>query len=307
MNQARSLRNVSFLSRRVIMGNLTDIGVIKDIINRYGFSFSKNLGQNFLINPSVCPKIAEFGNANENFGIIEIGTGFGVLTAELAKRAKKVVAIEIDPRLIPVLDETLAEYHNVRIINKDVLKVDLHRLISDEFAGLSVAVCANLPYNLTSPIIMYLLEQRLPLKSITVMVQKEAGQRLCARLGTRETGAVSVAINYFAAPKMLFNVSRGSFIPRPNVDSCVIRLDIREKTPEGVENEAFFFKTVRGAFSQRRKTLCNSVSAAFDISKDMVSQVILDAGLNADIRPEQMKMEDFIRFSNLLYRSNICL
>lgn len=289
------------------MRNLTDVGFIKDIINRYGFSFSKNLGQNFLINPSVCPRIAELGNANENFGIIEIGTGFGVLTAELAKRSKKVVAIEIDPRLVPVLDETLAEYHNVRIINSDVLKVDLHRIIREEFAGLSVAVCANLPYNLTSPIIMYLLEQRLPVKSITVMVQKEAGQRLCANLGTREVGAVSVAINYFAKARMLFNVSRGSFMPKPNVDSCVIRLDLREKTPEGVLNEAFFFKTVRGAFSQRRKTLANSVSSAFGIPKEMVAEIILDAGFNANIRPEQMKMEDFIRFSNGLYKTNICM
>ena len=162
------------------MENLSNIGVIKDLMNRYGFSFSKGLGQNFLVNPSVCPKIAELGNANERFGIIEIGTGFGVLTCELAKRAKKVVAIEIDSRLIPVLEETLSDFDNVKIINDDVLKVDLYKLIDEEFNGLDVAVCANLPYYLTSPIIMMLLEKRLPIKSITVMVQKEAGERLCA-------------------------------------------------------------------------------------------------------------------------------
>lgn len=282
------------------MKNLSNIGVIKDIMNRYGFSFSKGLGQNFLVNPSVCPKIAELGNANERFGIIEIGTGFGVLTCELAKRAKKVVAIEIDSRLIPVLNETLSEYDNVKIINEDVLKVDLKKLIKNEFEGLEVAVCANLPYYLTSPIIMTLLEQKLPIKSVTVMVQKEAGERLCAKLGTREAGAITVAINYFASAKMLFDVKRGSFMPSPNVDSCVIRFDIKEKTPDGVVDEEFFFKTVKAAFSQRRKTLANSVSSYFNLSKDIVFNAIEKTGLNESVRPEQMLMEDFIAFANSL-------
>lgn len=282
------------------MENLSNIGVIKDLMNRYGFSFSKGLGQNFLVNPSVCPKIAELGNANESFGIIEIGTGFGVLTCELAKRAKKVVAIEIDSRLIPVLNETLAEYENVKIINEDVLMVDLKKLIEDEFKGLDVAVCANLPYYLTSPIIMTLLEQKLPIKSVTVMVQKEAGERLCAKLGTREAGAITVAINYFASAKRLFDVKRGSFMPPPNVDSCVIRLDIKDKTPEGVEDEEFFFKTVKAAFSQRRKTLANSVSYYFNVNKDVVFKAIDKTGLKESVRPEQMLMEDFITFSNEL-------
>lgn len=282
------------------MKNLSNIGVIKDIMNRYGFSFSKGLGQNFLVNPSVCPKIAELGNANERFGIIEIGTGFGILTCELAKRAKKVVAIEIDSRLIPVLNETLSEYDNVKIINEDVLKVDLKKLIKNEFEGLEVAVCANLPYYLTSPIIMTLLEQKLPIKAVTVMVQKEAGERLCAKLGTREAGAITVAINYFASAKMLFDVKRGSFMPSPNVDSCVIRLDIKEKTPDGVVDEEFFFKTVKAAFSQRRKTLANSVSSYFNLSKDIVFNAIEKTGLNESVRPEQMLMEDFIAFANSL-------
>lgn len=282
------------------MENLSNIGVIKDLMNRYGFNFSKSLGQNFLINPSVCPRIAELGNANENFGIIEIGTGFGVLTCELAKRAKKVVAIEIDSRLIPVLNETLAEYDNVKIINEDVLKVDLKKLIQDEFKGLDAAVCANLPYYLTSPIIMTLLEKRLPIKSITVMVQKEAGERLCAKLGTREAGAITVAINYFASAKRLFDVKRGSFMPPPNVDSCVIRLDIKDETPEGISDEEFFFKTVKAAFSQRRKTLANALSSYFSISKDEVFKAIKESGLKDNVRPEQMLMEDFIAFSNSL-------
>lgn len=284
------------------MDNLSNIGVIKDILERHNFSFSKSLGQNFLVNPTVCPKIAEMGNAKKGFGIIEIGTGIGVLTNELAKRADKVVAIEIDGRLIPVLDETLAEYDNVKIINDDVMNVDLHKLIEDEFKGLDVAVCANLPYYITSPIIMMLLEERLPIKSVTVMVQKEAGARLCAPMGTRDMGAVTVAINYFSQPKLLFSVSRGSFMPSPNVDSCVVRFDIKDKTPEGVTDEKFFFKTARGAFSQRRKTLANSVSSSMNIDKQTVLKAIEQSGLDANIRPEKLSMEQFIDFSENLKR-----
>ena len=252
------------------MDNLSNIGTIKDILNRHGFAFSKSLGQNFLINPSVCPRIAEEGNARKGFGIIEIGTGIGVLTAELAKRADKVVAVEIDTRLEPVLKETLAEFSNVQVIYQDVLKVDLRELIAQEFAGFEVAVCANLPYYITSPIIMSLLEARLPIKSITVMVQKEAAVRICAEPGTRDVGAVSLAVRYFSTPKLLFHVSRGSFMPAPNVDSCVIRLDVKEKTPEQVRDEKFFFRLVRAGFSQRRKTLVNPVSSGLGVSKETV-------------------------------------
>lgn len=278
------------------MENLSNIGVIKDLLDRHNFTFSKALGQNFLVNPTVCPKIAEMGNAKKGFGVIEIGTGIGVLTNELAKRADKVVAIEIDSRLLPVLEETLAEYDNVKIINADVMEVDLHKLIAEEFQGMEVAVCANLPYYITSPILMMLLEERLPIKSITVMVQKEAGARLCAPMGTRDMGAVTVAINYFSQPKKLFNVSRGSFMPSPNVDSCVVRFDVKDKTPEGVTDEAFFFKTARGAFSQRRKTLSNSVSSSMGIDKATVNKAIEESGLPASVRPEALSMEEFIRF-----------
>ncbi len=282
------------------MDNLSNIGTIKDILSRHGFTFSKSLGQNFLVNPSVCPRIAEMGNAREGFGVIEIGTGIGVLTNELAKRADKVVAVEIDTRLMPVLEETLSEHDNIKIINDDVLKVDLKKLIADEFQGLDVAVCANLPYYITSPIIMSLLEQRLPIKSITVMVQKEAASRLCAKLGTREAGAVTVAVRYYSEPKVLFNVSRGSFMPAPNVDSCVIRLDIKENTPEGVTDEAFFFKTVRAAFSQRRKTLVNSAASGLSVDKGLVSKALEDSGLSLTVRPEQLTMEQFAAFSESL-------
>lgn len=284
------------------MENLSNINVIKTLMKKHNFEFSKNLGQNFLINPTVCPKIAEMGNAKHGFGIIEIGTGVGVLTTELAKRADKVVAIEIDKRLLPILDDTLSEFDNVKIINADVMDIDLSKVIAEEFEGLDVAVCANLPYYLTSPIIMMLMESRLRIKSITVMVQKEAGTRLCAKMGTRDMGAVTVAINYFSEPKVLFNVSRGSFMPAPNVDSCVVRFDIKDETPKGVDDEKFFFKVARGAFSQRRKTLSNSVSSALCIEKQTVTKAIERSGLNTSVRPEQLSMEELIEFSNILGR-----
>lgn len=275
------------------MENLTSITVIRDIFERHGFSFNKNLGQNFLVNPSVCPKIAEMGNAQKGWGILEIGTGVGVLTHELAKRAEKVAAIEIDSRLIPVLEETLAEHDNVKIINEDVMKADLAKIISENFAGLKVGVCANLPYYITSPVIMLLLESRLPIESITVMVQKEAGKRLCAEMGTRDAGAVTAAVRYYSEPKLLFNVSRGSFMPAPNVDSCVIRLDVKKETELEISDEAFFFKVVRGAFSQRRKNICNSISSALGLPKQTVTEAVAAAGISETARAEQLKMEEF--------------
>ena len=283
------------------MENLTDINVIRGLCERHGFSFSKSLGQNFLINPSVCPKIAEMGNAKKGFGVIEIGTGFGVLTKELALRADKVVAVEIDSRLLPVLDETLSELDNIRIINADVLKTDLHQVIKEEFEGPDVAVCANLPYYITSPVIMYLLEQRLPVKTITVMVQKEAAVRLCALPGTRECGAVSYAIRYYCDPKILFNVSRGSFMPAPNVDSCVIRLDVNSSPAVETADEAFFFKVIKAAFSQRRKTLANSLSSSLKADKSIITAAVEKAGLRADIRPEKLTLEEMAAVSNELY------
>ncbi len=282
------------------MDNLTNINVIKDILSRHGFSFSRTLGQNFLINPSVCPKIAEMGNAQKGWGVLEIGAGVGVLTRELALRADKVVSVEIDGRLIPVLEETLADCGNVTVINEDVMKADLAAITAEHFPGLKVAVCANLPYYITSPIIMNLLESRLPIECITVMVQKEAGVRLCAEPGTREAGAVSAAVRYYAEPKMLFNVSRGSFMPAPNVDSCVIRLDIKKDPPVKVSDEKLYFRVVRGAFSQRRKTLVNSLSSALGIPKAEAAEAIKAAGLPENIRPEQLALEDFAAVSERL-------
>lgn len=286
------------------MENLTNITVIRDIFERHGFSFNKNLGQNFLVNPSVCPKIAEMGNARHGWGILEIGTGVGVLTHELAKRADKVAAVEIDSRLIPVLEETLAEHDNVKIINEDVMKADLAKIISENFAGLKVGVCANLPYYITSPVIMLLLESRLPIESVTVMVQKEAGKRLCAEMGTRDAGAVTAAVRYYSEPKLLFNVSRGSFMPAPNVDSCVIRLDIKKETELEISDEAFFFKVVRGAFSQRRKNICNSISSALGLPKQTVAEAVAETGISETARAEQLKMTDFAAITEKLLKNN---
>ncbi|MBQ9981266.1 MAG: 16S rRNA (adenine(1518)-N(6)/adenine(1519)-N(6))-dimethyltransferase RsmA [Oscillospiraceae bacterium] len=282
------------------MDNLTNIGFVKELLSRHDFNFSKGLGQNFLINPSVCPKIAEMGNAKKGFGVIEVGTGIGVLTAELAKRADKVVAVEIDKRLLPILSETLAEYKNVKVINDDIMNIDLHKLIEDEFEGMEVAVCANLPYYITSPIIMHFLESNARINSITVMVQKEAADRLCASVGTRQSGAITVAVNYYGNAQLLFNVSRGSFMPAPNVDSAVIRIDVEKKYKLETENEKFFFKVVKAAFSQRRKTIANSVSSMMNINKQTVYEVLKKMGLSENMRVEQFDMESLIEFSENL-------
>lgn len=282
------------------MENLSNISVIRDVLSRHGFSFSKGLGQNFLINPTVCPKMAEMGNAQPGWGMIEIGAGVGVLTAELAQRADKVVCIEIDSRLLPILDETLAEYDNIKIVNQDVLKVDLHKLIAEEFPNMPVAVCANLPYYITSPIIMNLLESRLPISSLTVMVQKEAAQRICAMPGSREVGAVSIAVRYYCEPKVLFQVSRGSFMPAPDVDSTVIRLDIRKQPAVDVKREEDFFRVVKAAFSQRRKTLSNTLSCGLSMNKTQIAELLERAGVASNLRAEQLSMQQFADIANAL-------
>lgn len=288
-----SIQNAIF--KEVFMNNLSDISVIKSVLSRHGFTFSKALGQNFIINPGVCPRIAEEGGAGEGVGVLEVGAGIGVLTAELAKRASKVVCVELDTRLLPVLDETLGEFDNVKIINGDILKVDLHRILEDEFGNMPVVVCANLPYYITSPVIMRLLESRLRIDSVTVMIQKEAAVRLCADVGSRDSGAVTVAVNYYAEAQKLFDVSRGSFMPSPNVDSAVIRLDILKNPPIEVSDEKFFFSMVKAAFSQRRKTASNGISAGMGIPKPTVIEAIEAADLSPTVRAEALTMEQLGR------------
>lgn len=282
------------------MKDLSDINVIKSVMGKHGVTFNKGLGQNFLVDSEVCPAMAEAAGLNENTCVIEIGPGVGVLTAELAKRAGKVLSFEVDKRLLPVLAETLSDFDNVEIINEDVMKADLPKIIEEKCKGMEIAVCANLPYYITSPIIMLLLENRLPVKSITVMVQKEAADRLCAEVGSRDGGAVTVAVNYYAESEKLFFVPKESFLPPPKVNSQVIRLTVREEPPVKVENEEFFFKLVKAAFSQRRKTAENSISAGLGMSKREVSEALERAGLERSVRAEKLTMEDFANLEKIL-------
>lgn len=281
--------------------NLYDYNTVKRILSKHGFTFSKALGQNFLINPDVCPQMAESLCADENTGVLEVGPGIGVLTKELCSVAGKVVSVELDKRLFPVLDETLAEFDNLEIINADVMKIDLNQLIKEKFNGCtSVKVCANLPYYITSPVIMTLLESRLPIDEIVVMVQKEAGERLCAEVGSRLAGAVTVAVNYYADSEILFDVNRDSFMPSPKVDSVVIRLKIRKNQIFRVKDEKKLFTVVKCAFSQRRKTALNSISNTMGISKDKLTAVFDELGLDLTLRAERLTMNDFISIADRL-------
>lgn len=283
------------------MKRLSDISTIRSVMEKNGFSFSKALGQNFLINPSVCPRMAEMSGAADCAGAIEVGPGIGVLTYELSQVSKKVVSVELDKRLLPVLDETLADCDNVKIIHADVMKLDLHKVIEEEFGGEEVTVCANLPYYITSPVIMRLLEERLPITNITVMVQKEAADRLCARPGTRECGAVSAAVQYYAEPEILFDVSRGSFMPAPNVDSAVIQLRIRKTPAVSVADEKLFFRVVKAAFAQRRKTAVNSIFNTMGIQKQTIIHAFEAAGIEANARAEALTLEQFAALANCLH------
>ncbi len=282
---------------------LTDLSVIKKVMGDHDVTFSKGLGQNFLVNPTVCPRMAEAvrESTDGKVGVLEIGAGVGVLTKELLERCDKVVCIELDTRLFPVLNDTLSGYDNLTLINEDILKADLHKIVEEHFDGMEIFVCANLPYYITSPVIMRLLEEKLPFNKIIVMVQKEAGDRLCAKVGSRESGAVTVAVNYYAEAKKLFDVSRGSFFPSPKVDSCVIQLDLTKKGNYQLTDEAVFFKMVKSAFAQRRKTILNSVSSGMGIEKEKLALAIEMSGLSPTARAEALTMEELVTLSN-----NIC-
>lgn len=282
--------------------NLCDYNTVNRILAKHGFTFSKALGQNFLIDSDVCPTMAQMLNADENTGVLEIGPGIGVLTKELCEVAGKVVAIELDKRLYPVLEETLAEYDNFELVEGDVMKLDLNKIISEKFDGcISIKVCANLPYYITSPIVMTLLESNLNIDEIEVMVQKEAAERLCAEIGSRDAGAVSVAVKYYGDSEILFGVGRESFMPSPKVDSAVIKIYIRNEKKYDVNSEEKFFSLVKAAFAQRRKTLTNSLSNTLGKSKDEIVSALNELNLDANIRAEKLTMEDFVNLSNLLF------
>ena len=278
--------------------NLADINSIKKLLGNNGFSFKKSLGQNFLINPDVCPAMAQAACDDET-GVLEIGPGIGVLTEQLSKYAKKVVTIELDERLKNILPITLKDCDNVELIFGDAMKLDLKKIIEEHFSDCKrVSVCANLPYYITSPIDMMLLESRLPIDNITVMVQLEAAERLCAEVGSRDAGAVTVAVTYYAEKEILFDVGRECFLPSPNVDSAVIQLKIRNSPAVNVENEEKFFRLVKACFAQRRKTLVNTVSNTLNIDKNVLKNALIDLGMQETIRGEQLTMEQLAALSD---------
>ena len=277
-----------------------DKAAIEALLKRHGFHFSKSMGQNFLIDPAIPYEIAESSRANEQNGVLEIGPGIGVLTKELAKRAAKVVSIEVDERLPPLLAETMAGVDNFKLVLQDVLKVDLKALIEEEFPGMPVAVCANLPYYITSPIVMKLLGDRLPIESLTVMVQKEAADRLAAVPGTRASSAISCAVNYYATSRLMFTAAPGSFYPAPKVTSAVVRMDIRPTPAVQVEDEEGYFALVRAAFGQRRKTAANAIAGGLNLPKEKVIAAIEASGFDARIRPEALTLADFAKIQQAL-------
>lgn len=279
--------------------NLADINTIRKFMGE-GFNFKKSMGQNFLINPEVCPRMAKAA-ADKSTGVLEIGPGIGVLTRELSRVAGKVVAIELDNSLKSILPRTLEGCENIEIIFGDAMKMDLAALIKEKLEGYEkIAVCANLPYYITSPIISMLLESRLPIDNITVMVQREAAERICAEVGSRESGAITVMVNYFAESEILFDVDKESFMPPPKVTSSVIKLNVRKEPPINLNDEAFFFRFTKACFAQRRKTLLNTVSNTLHIEKDAIRKVLSELGIAQTVRSEQLTMEQLGLIANKL-------
>ncbi len=282
--------------------NLCDIKTIKQIMAMFSLNFRKEFGQNFLTNISVVEDIADSCADNAHSTILEIGPGIGSLTKELAERYENVVALEIDRGLIPVLKYTLGEYKNVTVINEDVMKADLAEILAPFFEKGPVSVCANLPYYITTPILMKLLESGLPFESITIMIQSEVADRLCAPPGGKDCGAITAVLNYYGSPEKLFKVGAHNFIPAPKVDSAVVRIRLYGDKPIKPIDEHTFFKTIRASFEQRRKTLPNALSAVFsELSKDEITEIIVSCGHSPNIRGEKLSVADFSELSDKLY------
>ena len=284
------------------MRNLASPSVIKEILSEYEFRFSKSLGQNFLIDEGALSQIVAGADIKDTDCVLEIGPGFGTLTQRLAAAAKKVVCVEIDKTVIPILSENLKDFDNFEIVNSDIMKIDIKSFTTEKFGSEKVKVAANLPYYITTPIIMSLLESRANFESITVMVQKEVAKRLCAECGTKDFGAISLAVQYFCNAEYLFEVPPSSFMPPPKVTSAVVRLDLLEKKRVCVKSEEMFFKTVKAAFAQRRKTLLNALSNAgcFGKSKDEISKILNDVGIDAKRRGETLSIFEFAALSDML-------
>ncbi|NHC42391.1 16S rRNA (adenine(1518)-N(6)/adenine(1519)-N(6))-dimethyltransferase RsmA [Neobacillus drentensis] len=277
----------------------------KDILKKYGFSFKKSLGQNFLIDTNILKKIVSFADLTQESGAIEIGPGIGALTEQLARTSKKVVAFEIDQRLLPILNDTLSPYPNVKIIHNDVLEADVAEVMKEEFNDIdNVMVVANLPYYVTTPIIMKLLEEHLPIRGIVCMLQKEVADRISAKPGTKDYGSLSIAVQYYTEAETVMIVPKTVFVPQPNVDSAVIRLTRREQPAVAVTDESFFFQVTRASFAQRRKTLLNNLTSQLPEGKQKkedILQALSASGIDPTRRGETLSLEEFGRLSEALY------
>lgn len=275
-----------------------------EVIQKYNFGFQKKFGQNFLIDDHVLTKIMDGAHVTKDDFVLEIGPGIGTMTQYLAERARKVLAVEIDTKLLPILEETLAEYENVEVINQDILKTDINAIAQKYNDGKPIKVVANLPYYITTPIIMGLFESKVPIDNITVMVQKEVADRMQVGPGTKEYGALSLAVQYYAEPYIIANVPPNCFIPRPNVGSAVIRLTRHKNPPVTVKNEGLMFRIIRASFNQRRKTLQNGLNNATDLSftKEQIVEAIESIGLKATVRGEALTLEQFARLSDALLK-----
>ena len=271
---------------------------IKELLARHGFRFSKSMGQNFLIERSVPERIAEMSGIDESWGVLEIGPGIGALTVQLAQRAGKVVSVELDKALPPLLKESLAGCDNVKIISGDILKTDIYELVQSEFAGRRLCVCANLPYNITTPVLTKLMDTGL-FEFLTVMIQKEVAKRITASPGAADYGAFTVYANYHSHPEILFDVSPSCFMPQPKVTSSVIKLTRREK-PECVRDEKLFFKVVRASFAQRRKTMVNGLASVFPMTKEELTDIIKQCGFDEKVRGETLGIPEFALIANMI-------
>ena len=281
--------------------DLCNLSVIKELMSEAGITFRKDYGQNFLINRFIPEEIAERCTDDEHSMILEIGPGIGCLTQELAERYDKVVAVEIDRGLIPVLSKTLADYNNVTVINEDIMKIDIASLVAEYSQGRPVSVCANLPYYITTPILMHLLESGVKFSSITVMVQNEVATRLIAPAGNSEYGAITAVLNYYGKVSRLFKVSAGSFIPAPKVDSAVIRIDLYKESPFAIKDEKLFRNLIKAAFEMRRKTLINALTSKLPhLEKAKIAEALVNIGHPETVRGERLTTEDFAKLSNLL-------
>lgn len=282
------------------MDRLSSHRATKSVVEKHGFKFSKSLGQNFLIDDNVIDKILNGARLSEGDKVIEVGPGIGTLTREMGKVADKLVAIEIDKTLIPILSETLDEFDNIEVVNQDILKVNIQELVNEKLSGGPVKLVANLPYYITTPIVMKFLEEDIPVTDIVVMVQKEVADRMNACPGTKDYGALSVAVQYYCDTEIVAKAPRHMFIPQPNVDSTVIGLHVRKELKYPVDNEEIFFKTVKASFGQRRKTLLNSLGGLGFLNKDEIREVLKESDIDEKRRGETLTIEEFAKLSNVI-------